>query len=177
VLSDSVPVLEEWREQGIVKAIGVGIADNEMLMNFARHASFDCFLLPSQYTLLEQPGNALVDLCAEKGITIIGAGVYNTGILASDLQPDAKYAYQKAPAEILERAKGLKRVCQRHGVALSAAAIQFPFAHPAVETVVIGADQLGQVDANLSALEVDIPTGLWSDLKDEDLLGKEIPTL
>jgi D-threo-aldose 1-dehydrogenase len=62
-------------------------------------------------------------------------------------------------------------------VALSAAAIQFPFAHPAVETVVVGADQLGQVDANLSALEVDIPTRLWSDLKDEDLLGKEMSTL
>ena len=177
VLSDSVPVLEQWREQGIVKAIGVGIADNEMLMDFARNASFDCFLLPSQYTLLEQPGNALVDLCAEKGITIIGAGVYNTGILASDLQADAKYAYQKAPAAILERAKGLKMVCQRHGVALSAAAIQFPFAHPAVKTVVIGADQLGQVDANLSALKIDIPTALWSDLKYEDLLDKEIPTL
>jgi D-threo-aldose 1-dehydrogenase len=68
-------------------------------------------------------------------------------------------------------------ICQRHGVALSAAAIQFPFAHPAVKTVVIGADQLGQVDANLSALKIDIPTALWSDLKDEDLLDKEIPTL
>ena len=176
VLSDSVPVLEKWRDEGIVKAIGVGIAANEMLMNFARNASFDCFLLPSQYTLLEQPGKALVDLCAERGVAIIGAGIYNTGILASDLQPDAKYSYKKAPAEILARAKKLKEVCQRHDVALSAAAIQYPFAHPAVETVVIGADQLGQVDANLAALQVDIPPALWSDLKDEGLLDAEMPT-
>ena len=177
VLAESVPVLEEWREQGVVKAVGVGIGHNEMLINFARNAKFDCFLLPSEYTLLQQPGKELVDLCAEKEIAIIGAGIYNTGILASDLQSDTTYSYRKAPAEILERAKRLKQVCQRHRVALSAAAIQFPFGHPAVDTVVIGADRLGQVDANLAALQVDIPAALWSDLQDEGLLDEGIETL
>lgn len=177
VLADTVPVLEKWRDEGVVKAIGVGISNNEMLMDFARDVSFDCFLLPSEYTLLRQPGKDLVNLCAEKGIAIIGAGIYNTGILASDLQPDAKFAYKKAPPEILAKAQRLKEVCQRYDVALSAAAIQFPFAHPAIDTIVVGADQLGQIDANLAALKVDIPAALWSDLQDEGLLETEIPTL
>jgi D-threo-aldose 1-dehydrogenase len=176
VLSDSVPVLEKWRDEGVVKAIGVGISHNEMLMDFARNASFDCFLLPSEYTLLRQPGRALVDLCADKGITIIAAGVYNTGILASDLQPDAKFSYKKAPPEIIARAEKLKAVCQRHGVTLSAAAIQFPFAHPAVNTMVVGADQLGQIDANIAALQVEISSALWTNLKDEGLLETNIST-
>ena len=176
VLADSVPVLEKWRDEGVVKAIGVGISHNELLMDFARNAPFDCFLLPSQYTLLQQPGKALVDLCAEKGITTIAAGVYNTGILASNLQPNAKFSYKTAPPEIIARAEKLKVICQRHGVTLSAAAIQFPFAHPAVNTMVVGADQLGQIDANIAALKAEIPSALWTDLKDENLLDSEIPT-
>ena len=159
-----------------MKAIGVGIGHNELLMDFARNAPFDCFLLPSQYTLLQQPGKALVDLCAEKGITTIAAGVYNTGILASNLQPNAKFSYKTAPPEIIARAEKLKVICQRHGVTLSAAAIQFPFAHPAVNTMVVGADQLGQIDANIAALKAEIPSALWTDLKDENLLDSEIPT-
>lgn len=176
VLDESVPVLEKWRDEGTVKAIGVGISNNSMLIDFARNASFDCFLLPSEYTLLQQPGRALVDLCAQKGITIIGAGIYNTGILASDLGADAKFSYRNAPSEILERAKKLRAICQRHGTALSAAAIQFPFAHPAVGTMVVGADELGQIDANLAGLRADIPTGLWAELKEVDLLDPTIPT-
>jgi D-threo-aldose 1-dehydrogenase len=176
VLAESVPVLEEWREQGVVKAIGVGISHCDMLMDFARNASFDCFLLPSRYTLLEQPGLPLLDLCNEKGIAIIAAGVYNTGILASDLQPGAKYSYKEAPPEILERAQQLKAMCREYDVPLSAAAIQFPFGHPAVKTTVVGADQTGQVAPNLAALAVDIPPALWASLKEQNLLGETIPT-
>src|SRR5260370_10114975 len=110
----------------------------EMLARLARSAGFDCFLLAGRYTLLDQVGlTELLPLAVEKGIGIMVGGAFNSGLLA-DPSPAAHYNYGPVPAAILERAMRLQAVCSRHGVPLKAAALQFPFGHPAVAAVLVG---------------------------------------
>jgi D-threo-aldose 1-dehydrogenase len=175
-LAGSYRALDELRSQGVISAVGAGMNQWEMLARFAREADFDCFLLAGRYTLLEQlslPG--LMDLAAERGIAIIAGGVFNSGVLANP-RPDAHFNYRQAPPELIEKARRIASVCERHGVPLRTAAVQFPRAHPAVVSVVIGSRSAAQVEDNARGFEVDIPDQLWADLKAEGLLDAEVPT-
>jgi D-threo-aldose 1-dehydrogenase len=168
--------LDRLRSEGVIGAVGAGMNQAEMLVRFAREGNFDCFLLAGRYTLLDQVAlKELLPLCVERGIAIIAAGVYNSGILA-DPKPGARYNYVPAPQELLERARRIRAVCDRHGVPLKAAAIQFPPAHPAVGCVVVGCRSVAQLDESREMFELEIPPVLWQDLRAEGLLQKGVPT-
>jgi D-threo-aldose 1-dehydrogenase len=168
--------LDRLRSEGVIRAVGAGMNQAEMLVRFAREGNFDCFLLAGRYTLLDQVAlKELLPLCVERGIAIIAAGVYNSGILA-DPKPGARYNYVPAPQELLERARRIRAVCDRHGVPLKAAAIQFPPAHPAVGCVVVGCRSVAQLDESREMFELEIPPALWQDLRAEGLLQKGVPT-
>jgi D-threo-aldose 1-dehydrogenase len=175
-LSGSFPALAKLRSEGVIGAVGAGMNQWQMLTRFAREADFDCFLLAGRYTLLDQSAWAeLMPLAAERGIAIIAAGVFNSGVLA-DPKATARFNYQPAPPELIEKARRIAAVCARHGVPLKTAAVQFPIAHPAVPTVLIGSRSAAQVTENLSGFEAPIPHQLWEELKAEGLLEPEVPT-
>ena len=168
--------LDRLRTDGVIGAVSAGMNQAEMLTRFAREGNFDCFLLAGRYTLLDQIAlKELLPECVKRGIAIIAAGVYNSGILA-DPKPGAHYNYETAPAELLERAQRIRDVCARHNVPIKAAAVQFPLGHPAVTCVVVGCRSQQQLDESIEMFEVDIPSALWSDLKAERLLPPETPT-
>ncbi len=175
-LDVAFPTLYELRDQGVVRAVGSGMNQWPMLAEFAQHADVDCFLLAGRYTLLEQKALPLLELCRQKGIAVFLGGVYNSGILATGAVPGARYQYAEAPADILQRVQQLEAVCARHGVTLPAAALQFPLAHPAVRTLVIGANSVAEFAGALSGLQADIPASLWPELRGADLIDAAAPT-
>ena len=170
------PVLADLRSQGVIRAVGAGMNQAEMLAHFARNADFDCFLLAGRYTLLEQGAlDELLPLCQEKGIALFLGGVLNSGILATGAVAGAKYNYADAPPEILERVRRIEVVCSRHRVPLRVAALQFPLAHPAVSSMVVGAISPQEVEQNLQALDIAVPMDVWEELRAEGLLHEEAP--
>jgi D-threo-aldose 1-dehydrogenase len=60
-------------------------------------------------------------------------------------------------------------------VPLAAAALQFPYAHPAVATVLTGARSADELRENVASFGLPIPAGLWSALRDEGLLDARAP--
>jgi len=173
-LDVAFPTLCDLRDQGLVRAVGAGMNQWPMLVEFAQHADVDCFLLAGRYTLLEQKAMPLLDLCLEKGIALFLGGVYNTGILATGAVPGARYQYTEAPPHIMERVIRLESICARHGVSLQAAALQLPPAHPAVRTLIIGANSVSEFASALSAINAPVPPGLWEELRRESLIEAEV---
>ena len=175
-LNGAYKALDRLRSDGVIRAVGAGMNQAEMLTRFARDGNFDCFLLAGRYTLLDQVAlKELLPVCLEQGIAIIAGGVYNSGILA-DPKPGAHYDYRAAPAPLLERAQRMREVCARHDVPLKAAALQFPLGHPAVNTVVVGCRSKSQLEESIRMFETEIPPALWAELKAEGLLPDEVPT-
>ena len=174
-LSEAFPTLAELRSQGVIRAIGAGMNQWQALSRFAQEADFDCFLLAGRYTLLEQTSLDFLELCRSKGIGIMLGGVFNSGVLAMGPVPGATYNYRAATPEILEKTAAIAAICDRHGVKLNAAAIQFAQAHPAVSTLVIGAISPDEVAANLAARQTSIPAALWSELVEAGLVLPEAP--
>jgi D-threo-aldose 1-dehydrogenase len=175
-LHGAYKALDHLRSEGLIRAVGAGMNQAEMLARFAREGNFDCFMLAGRYTLLDQVAlDELLPLCVERGVAIIAAGVYNSGILA-DPKPGSHYNYVAAPEPLLERARKIRTVCDRHGVPLKAAALQFPLGHPAVTCVVVGCRSVAQIDESIQMFELDIPPALWKELKAEGLLQEDAPT-
>ncbi|TDE09906.1 aldo/keto reductase [Jiangella asiatica] len=174
VLAETYPLLDRLRADGVIGAVGLGMTRAEPLLRFATEASFDCMLLAGRYTLLEQDSLPLLEVALRRRISIVAAGVFNGGLLVAP-GPDSTYDYAPAPAAVVARARRLDAVCARFGVPLRAAAIRFPYAHPAVACVVVGARSPAEVDDNLRLLRTPIPAELWSTLKDEGLLHPDAP--
>lgn len=176
-LDEAYPALAELKSQGVIGAISAGMNQWQREAQFARNADFDAFLLAGRYTLLEQePLHEFFPLCAQKQISILLGGVFNSGILATGATPKALFQYRPAPPAVIEKTRRIEEVCTRHGVALKTAALQFPLAHPVVRTLVVGMVSLAEVDENLTALQEPIPAAFWADLRAEGLLDADAPT-
>jgi D-threo-aldose 1-dehydrogenase len=176
--AEGVPALVELREQGVIGAIGVGMNQWELPARFVRETDIDVVMLAGRYTLLEQAALAeFLPLCAERDVTVVAAGVFNSGLLSRPVVPDAaKYNYADAPLELVDRARRVAAVCDRHGVTLPQVAIQFPLGHPAVSCVVIGSRTAEQMRANAESFQVAIPPQLWAELRAENLIAEDVPT-
>jgi len=175
-IDGAYPALEKLRAEGVVAAIGVGMNQAPMLARFARETDMDVFLVANRYTLLDQAAlPELLPLCLARGIAVVVAGVMNTGVLV-DPHPASRFDYGPAPDAIIDRARRIGAVCDRHGVSRRAAAIQFPLAHPAVAGLIAGVRTHAHLDDYPASLRLSIPSQLWAELRAEGLIAAEAPT-
>ncbi|KMQ80283.1 L-fuco-beta-pyranose dehydrogenase [Candidatus Burkholderia pumila] len=172
--------LDELKQTRGVKAVGLGVNEGAAVQEIMAEYAIDCALLAGRYTLLEQ--KALDDLlpeCEKHCVSILLGGAFNSGILAHGLESrahgDLKFNYGDAPKEIIARVGKLERVCRDYGVALSTAAIQFPYAHKVVATVLMGARTPDEVRQNAASFATPVPAALWDALRAEGLLYLDAP--
>lgn len=164
VLARTFPVLRRWRDEGVVGAIGVGMNQSAVPARFVREADLDVVLLAGRWSVLDRSGGAdLMPLALERGVSVVVGGVFNSGLLA-DPRPGARFDYGIAPDHLVARAQALGAACARYGVPLKAAALQFPFRHPAVASVLTGARSRAELEENLALLDVEVPEALWAEL-------------
>ena len=170
-LNETLPTLLELKNQGVIKAIGAGMNEWEMLLEFAKNGEFDCFLLAGRYTLLDYSAlDKLLPICLKKEISIIIGGPYNSGILASDLDKKSTYFYEPSPSEIIIKAKKIKKICDEFNVPLKAAALQFGLNHPSVASTIPGPRNPEEIVENLEMLSFKIDPKLWVDLQENKLI-------
>lgn len=165
--TEGIATLIELRDQGVVRAIGAGMNQSAMLARFVRECDVDLVMLAGRFTLLDQGAlDDLLPVALERGVGVVAAGVYNSGLLGRAVVPDdAHYEYQAAPAELLARARAIAELCGAHGVTLPDAAVQFPLRHPAVVSAVLGARNGEQMQGGLDRDSAPIPDALWRDLE------------
>jgi D-threo-aldose 1-dehydrogenase len=169
---EALPALVELRDQGVVGAVGAGMNQSAMLTRFVRETDVDVVMCAGRFTLLEQAALAdLLPAAAERGVAVVAAAAYNSGILAHDAPPsDATYDYAPAAAELLDRARRMAAVCAEHGVTLPQAALAYVRTHPAVVSTVVGLATPEQARQAGERAAVRVPAELWQALADVGLL-------
>lgn len=177
LVESGIKALEMLKASGDIKAFGMGINTNEALESVAQRVDLDFALVAMPYTLLDQSGlHTGMAQCVKKNTSVIIGAPFASGILATGSAGNGKYAYGAAPEEIQTRVRGLEAVCRTHDVALPAAALQFPLAHPAVASIIPGAAHPNEVAQNVDLLQTPIPPSFWTDLKDKGLIHPDAPT-
>lgn len=171
-IAEGLPALLKMRNEGLVKAIGVGANSAEALLACVQAVELDVVMLAGRYTLLEQPAaRELLPACVRRDVSVVNVGVFNSGLLARQVVPqNANYNYEPAPAELLAKARALAACCADYGVELPAAALQFGLRHSAVEAVAVGAGSARQMQQNIDQMNVVIPEELWAALIERDLV-------
>ncbi|WP_211239591.1 aldo/keto reductase [Jiangella gansuensis] len=177
-LDGAFPALEELRSQDVIRSYGAGMNQSAMLARFVRETDLDIVMVAGRYTLLDQSAlDDLLPLAAERGVSVAAAGVFNSGLLATPRPgPVARYDYAQASAALVERAHRIADIAERHGATLPVLAAQFPLAHPAVATVVLGADSPEQIVSNAALVSEPLDPLVWAELADAGLLRADAPT-
>jgi D-threo-aldose 1-dehydrogenase len=157
-LAGAFRALQRLRDERVVREIGVGMNQTELLCRFAREADPDCFLVAGRYTVLDRSATEeLLPLCEEKEIAVIAGGVFNSGVLAGG----DTFDYETAPPQVIARVASLRA---QHGASLTAAAVQFPLRHPAVVSVLVGCRTPEEVEEDVRLFELELPPELWEAL-------------
>ena len=169
--------LADMKARGEIRAIGAGVNHKGMIPRFLERFDIDFFLVAMPHTLSDQEIlNDELPLCLERGASIVIGAPFASGILATGAVENALYRYQPATPEVMARISSMEAVCARHNVPLAAAALQFPFGHPAIATVIPGSNSPEQFRQINQWMRVDIPADFWAELKSEKLLAPAAPT-
>jgi D-threo-aldose 1-dehydrogenase len=179
VLDHTLPALAQLKQEGLIAHVGLGVNDHEVVEQVLRHADLDALLLAGRYTLLDNVAGArLLPLLLHKKVALSLGGVFNSGILASRIDPrqSLRFNYQAAPAHWVDKALQIQKVCDAWQVPIQAAALQFALAHPATQLVWLGAKHEDEWHASRQAQQQRVPPQFWQDLQHQGLLAEGLPT-
>jgi D-threo-aldose 1-dehydrogenase len=164
-IAGAIPELVRMREEGIIGAAGVGMNQWQAPLRMVRETDLDVVMLAGRWTLLDRSGAPLLAECLARGVSVVAAAPFNSGLLAQPWPPDdAHFNYGPAGPARLDRARDLARICTQHGVDLPTVAVQFPLRHPAVVSVVSGMRTAAQAETTLARLTTPVPDDVWTEL-------------
>lgn len=178
--ASGLPALVAMKAAGVIGGCGIGVNSVEAALATLRAAAIDVLLLAGRYTLADQSALAeLLPECAQRGVTVVLGGVFNSGILATGAAPGAgrvaTFDYAPAKPAVLARVAALETLCAQHDVPLPAAALQFAAAHPAVAITLAGAGSVAELEAMLAWQQRVIPVAFWHALRARGLVDPAAP--
>jgi D-threo-aldose 1-dehydrogenase len=170
-LDEALPAMAALRDSGAVGAIGLGVNEQEVCLEVLPRFDLDCIMLAGRYTLLEQR-NALelMEQAEARGVSMVVAGPYNSGLLAGTAGPGETYDYVPVDESTRARARSIYEECAAERIDVGAAALQFPLAHPAVPCVVAGMRNVAEVSSAVKRMETRIPAALWHRMRRRGLV-------
>ncbi len=157
-------VLKNFKEQGVIDHIGISGGPIDMLIRYVQTGEFSAVETHNRYTLLNRSAEPLLDVANQLHVAVINAAPYGSGILAKGPDAYARYAYDDAPPALLERARGLARVCQEYNVPLAAVALQFSLRDPRITSTVVGMTKPERISQTMELASYPIPADIWPKL-------------
>ena len=159
-----VDVLRSLHEQGVIEHLGVAGGPIDMEIQYVETGVFEAVITHNRYTLLNRSADPLLDVAHARGLAVLNAAPYGSGILAKGPDTYARYAYQDASAETVARTRALEALCARHAVSLAAAALQFSLRDPRITSTIVGVTRPERVQQTLDLAQQPIPDELWNEL-------------
>jgi D-threo-aldose 1-dehydrogenase len=160
----AVDTLERYRDEGLIGHLGVAGGPIDLMTRFVETDRFEAVITHNRYTLLNRIADPLLTLGHEKGIAVLNAAPYGSGILAKGPEAYPRYAYQAAEGEVVARARELAAICERHGVPLAAAALQFSLRDPRITSTIVGMSKPSRVADTVALATTAIPEAAWAEL-------------
>jgi D-threo-aldose 1-dehydrogenase len=171
-IGQAAPALSALRAEGMIRSYGAGMIQSAPLTRFVRETDADVVMVAGRYSLLDQTAaHDLLPAALQRGVGVINAGIFNSGLLAlAQPRPGATYDYRPPSAALVERARHLAHVCQQFGVDLPTVAQAFGAHHPAVSSVIIGLRSPAEVADAVRRWAQPVPEGIWAALRQQGLI-------
>lgn len=148
-LSEGLEELRRLKDEGRIGAVGAGIYAMDLWKRTILNGDIDVLLVHNHYCLNDIRIVELFPLCEARGIGIVNASPFASGLLTDRGAPpwhpadeDARALFQKAAA-----------VCAERGTSISKVALQFSTQHPRIPTTLFSSARPSSVEKNLSWYE------------------------
>jgi D-threo-aldose 1-dehydrogenase len=162
--SGPVEVLVKCKEEGLIAHVGVAGGPIDMMIRFVETGLFEAAISHNRYTLLNREAEALWEVCARRGVAAVNAAPYGSGLLAKGPRACPRYMYNQAPPDLLRRAGQMEEACERYGLPLAAAALQFSLRNPRIVSTIVGMTRPERITQTLELAQQPIPDELWGEL-------------
>ncbi|MCC7023200.1 MAG: aldo/keto reductase [Thermomicrobiales bacterium] len=159
-----VEVLQKFRDEGVIGYLGVAGGPVPIQMQYVETGLFDALIHHNRYTLLNRSAEPLIEAAAARGMAILNAAPYGSGMLVKGPDAYPRYAYQQAPPEMIERVRQFQAVADRYGVPLAAVALQFSTRDPRMTATIVGMSRPERIADTLRYLATPIPDALWEEI-------------
>jgi D-threo-aldose 1-dehydrogenase len=154
-------VLLRYKEQGVIGHVGMAGGPIDLMIRYIETGAFEAVITHNRYTLLNRSAEPLLARAVQRGLAVLNAAPYASGILAKGPDAYPRYAYQEAGASVLERVRRIDAICRSHGVPLAAAALQFSLRDPRLTSTIVGVSRPERLEQTLELARVPIPGSLW----------------
>ncbi len=157
----AVATLQELKEQGKIKAIGVSNFSLEQLKEANKDGYVDVVQL--EYNLLNRENEEILNYTAENNITFIPyfplvsgllAGKYDENTTFNDLRADNPEFQGERFKENLKKVDKLRDIAKEHNVEVAHIVLAFYLTKPSLDVIIPGAKRKDQVIDNLKTLDV-----------------------
>lgn len=161
----AVDVLQHYKDQGIIKAIGIAGGPIELMTRFVETGSFDALLTHNRYNLIDRSANQLIEAATNRGMAVLNAAVYGGGMLAKGPDNWSKFAYREASPHLIETVRQIESLCRHFDITLGAAALQFSLRDPRITSTVVGMTQVERVRETIALAQLTIPDEFWQQVE------------
>lgn len=160
-----VEVLRGYQEQGVFDYLGVASGPNDVELQYIETGLFDAVITHNRYTLLNTNADPVIDAAAKRGMAVLNAAPYGSGMLSRGPDSYPRYAYQQAPDHLIERTTRIREICDRFDVPLAAAALQFSMLDPRITVTIVGMSRPERIESTIALASIDIPTQVWDEIE------------
>lgn len=161
----ALETLVRLKEEGLIEHLGVAGGPIDMSVAYVETGAFEVAITHNRYTLVNRSAEPLLQATAARGLALVNAAPYGSGMLAKGPEAYPRYAYQQAPEALVEKVRQLGAICERHGVSLAAAALQFSTRDPRVHSTIVGMTRPERIEQTVELARCPIPDALWPELE------------
>ncbi|MCC6628271.1 MAG: aldo/keto reductase [Chloroflexi bacterium] len=160
----ALAALQALQRAGVIGHLGIAGGPIDLMIAYVETGAFSVVITHNRYTLLNQTAGPLIEVAHRRGVAVVNAAPYGSGLLAKGPTAYPRYAYREAPAAVVAAAAAMEAACARHGVSLAAAALQFSLRDPRITSTIVGMTRPERIGDTLALARQPLPDGLWAEL-------------
>ncbi len=159
-----VEVLLRFKDDGVIEHVGVAGGPIDLLIRYVETNAFEAVIAHNRYTLLNQSAEPLIELAHQRGLGVLNAAPYGSGLLAKGPAAYPRYAYTPAPDDLLARAQAIELICADYDIPIAAPALQFSLRDARIVSTIVGMSRPERLQQTLELAATPIPEELWARL-------------
>ena len=167
--------LSQLRDEGVIKAWGMGVNKIEPILDCIDVADPNICLSATQYSILdhEDAVDRLLPAVKKAGVKLVSGAGYNSGFIAGRERFNYKDVIPKGMHEKRDR---ISTIAKKYDLTILDAALHFVLAVDEFAAIIPGSSRPEQVKSNVDSLHKNIPVDFWKELKSEGLIYEKAQT-
>ena len=133
-------------------------------MPILRDWDFDALITHNRFTLVNRNAEPMIAYAHSKGIAVLNAAPYASGVLAKGSSSYPRYVYQMASDEMLAPIRKVEAICVKHKIPPGAAALQFSMRDARITSTICGISKPERVAQTMEWATWPIPIEAWEEL-------------